>query len=103
MLTDASASFALIAPEVVKSVGRELGVPDRVLNILVSQVVLDGSCIMTIIGKLEPASMPQHVRMNRKPDTRPFTGPSDDLTHSRGGQRTPAFGHEDVRPGIVPL
>ncbi len=72
---------ASVFPETVEPVRGELGVPDRMLNVFVSQVVLDRPGVVAVIGKLEPASMAQHVRMDRKPDTRPFTGPSDDLTN----------------------
>ena len=44
------------------------------------EVMLNSSRVVPVIGELEPAGMSQHVRMYRKPDTRRFTGPSDDLT-----------------------
>ncbi len=39
----------LILPKLLKTTGRKLGIAHRVLNILVSQIVLDGSCIMPLI------------------------------------------------------
>ncbi len=51
------------------------------LNVLVSQVMLDRSSVMAVIRQLEPASMAQHMWMHRKPKSRELTGASDDLTH----------------------
>ena len=42
------------------------GVPDRVLDVLVAKVVLQGSRIVTIIGELEPAGMAKHVWVDRE-------------------------------------
>ena len=57
---------ASVVPEPVEPVRRELGVPDRVLDVFVSQVMLDRSSVVAIIGELEPTSMAQHVGMYRK-------------------------------------
>ena len=35
-------------------------------DVLVREVVLQGSRIVTIIGELEPAGVAQHVRVDRK-------------------------------------
>ena len=53
----------LISPEVFEPIGRELGVADGVLDILVAEIVLQGSGIVPVVGKLIAARMPQHVRM----------------------------------------
>ena len=41
-------------------------VADRMLDILMPQVILDGAGILALIGQIEPGSMAQHVRMDRK-------------------------------------
>ena len=53
----------LISPEVAEPVGRKLGVTDGVLDVLVAEIVLQGSGIVPVVGKLIAARMPQHVRM----------------------------------------
>jgi len=53
-----------VPPKVLESVGCHFGVPDRVLDVLVAKVVLQGSRIVTIIGQLEPARMAKHVRVD---------------------------------------
>ena len=53
-----------VPPKVLESVRRH--VPDRVLNVLVPEVVLQGARVVAIICELEPAGMAEHVRVNRE-------------------------------------
>ena len=46
-----------IPPKVLEPVGRHVGVPDRVLNVLVPEVVLQGPGVVAIVRELEPAGM----------------------------------------------
>ena len=55
---------ASVPPKVFESVGRHFGVPDRVLDVLVAKVVLQGPRIVAIICELEPTGMAKHVRMD---------------------------------------
>jgi len=49
------ASQASVAsPKVFKAVRRHLGVPDRVLDILMAPIVLQNPGVMAIVGELEP-------------------------------------------------
>src|SRR5262249_43007570 len=54
------------SPKVLEPVWRHFGVPDRVLNVLVPEVVLQGSRVVAIVGELEPTGMAQHVGVDRK-------------------------------------
>src|SRR5499427_396249 len=56
----------LIPPKVLEPVGRHVGVSDRVLNVLVSEIVLQGPRVVAIVGELEPAGMAKHVRVDRE-------------------------------------
>src|SRR5262245_66350954 len=58
------ASTTLVPPKVLEPVGRHFGVSDRVLDVLVAEVVLQGPRVVTIIGQLEPARMAKHVRVD---------------------------------------
>jgi hypothetical protein len=51
-------------PKVLEPVGCHVGVPDGVLNVLVAEIVLQGTGIMAIVGELEPTGMAQHVRVD---------------------------------------
>src|SRR6516162_2828288 len=56
----------VVPPKVVEPVGRHFGVPDRVLNVLVTEVVLQGPRVVAIVGELEPAVMAKHVGVDRE-------------------------------------
>ena len=71
----------LVLPESVEPVWCKLGVPDRVLDVLVSQVMLDRPGVVAVVGELETTGVAEHVGMHRKPKSRQLTGASDDLTH----------------------
>src|SRR5262249_14568869 len=43
-----------------------LGVPERVLNVLVPEVVLQGSRIVAIVGELEATGVAKHVWVDRE-------------------------------------
>jgi hypothetical protein len=49
-----------------KPVRRQLGVPDCVLNVFMSEVFLDQSRIGASIGQVVTAGVPEHVRMDRQ-------------------------------------
>ena len=55
-----------VPPKVLEAVGRHFGVPDRVLDVLVPEVVLQGPRVVAIVGELEPAGMAKHVRVDRE-------------------------------------
>src|SRR5215831_14828098 len=52
-------------PKVLEPVGCHVGVPDGVLNVLVPEIVLQGSRVVAIVGQLEPAGMAKHVWVDR--------------------------------------
>ena len=53
-------------PKVFEPVGRHVGVPDRVLDVPVPEVVLQSPCVVAIVGELEPTGMAQHVWVDRE-------------------------------------
>ena len=55
---------------------RQLGVADRVLDILVAEVRLQRPGVVTGIGKRIAATVPKHVRMDRKRHLGPSTDPA---------------------------
>ena len=52
-----------IAPEILKSRRRKLGVADRVLNVVVAEVRLQRPCVVPLVGQRVTAGVPQHVRV----------------------------------------
>ena len=55
-----------LPPKVLEPVGCHLGVPDRVLDVLVPEVVLQGPGVVAVVGQFEPAGMAKHVRVDRE-------------------------------------
>src|SRR5262249_23726845 len=64
LVRESSAPSSSVPPKIFEPVGRHFGVPDRVLNVLVPKVVLQGPCVVAIVGELEPAGMAKHVGMD---------------------------------------
>ena len=59
--------YALLAPYASKATGIELGVPNRVLNISVPHIILEGPHVYALVGERIARSVPQHVRVNLEP------------------------------------
>ena len=55
-----------VLPKVIETVRGQLRVAHGVLNVLMSEIVLNGAGIMPVINKLVTTTMAQHVRMNRE-------------------------------------
>src|SRR5665811_524512 len=90
---------ACLAPEILKPRRRQLRVPDRMLNVAVTEVSLDRSGIMSLVGQGITAGMPipSVLRVHAESDIR-YTQPricllytsdaADDLTRvDLGGRR----------------
>src|SRR5215475_13633983 len=90
------ASTTLIPPKVLESVGRHFGVPDRVLNVLVPEVVLQGSRIVAIVGELEPTGVAKHVRVDGEWQLGGLTEALDKPVETDGADRPAALGNEHV-------
>ena len=54
---------ALLSPEVLEPVGRQLGVANGMLDVLVPQIGLQRPRVMPFVGQRIAAGMAQHVRM----------------------------------------
>src|SRR5215831_9129706 len=53
-------------PKVLEPVWRHFGVSDRVLDVLVPEVVLQGPRVVAIVGELKPTGVAKHVRVDGK-------------------------------------
>src|SRR6516165_8616176 len=85
-----------VPPKVFEPVGRHFGIPDRVLNVLVPKVVLQGPRVVAIIGQLEPAGMAQHVGVDREWHLRGFPEALDKPVETDGTDWAAALGNEHV-------
>jgi len=55
-----------VPPKVLEPIGRHFGVPDRVLNVLVPEVVLQNPRVVAVVGELEATGMAKHVWVDRE-------------------------------------
>src|SRR3954452_15349459 len=53
-----------VLPEILEPLRGQLGVPCGVLDVAMAQPLLNGSCVVPIVGQLKAASGAQHVRMD---------------------------------------
>ena len=56
--------FMSAPPEILEPCRRQLGISNRMLDILVPEVGLQSPRIVALVGQREPAGMPQHVGVN---------------------------------------
>ena len=50
-----------LPPKVLEPVGRQFGIPDRVLDVLVPEVVLQSPCVGTLGGRPEALDKPMET------------------------------------------
>jgi hypothetical protein len=91
----AAKQTSVASPKILESVGRHFGVSDGVLDVLVPEVVLQGSRIVTIIGELEPTGMAQHVGVDREWHVSGFPEALDEPVETDGTD-DPALRNEHV-------
>ena len=90
-----------IFPERAESSGVQFGVSYRVLDVAMSQVLLNGSRIVTIVGQFETGRVTQHVRMDREREVGTTARSSDEFPNGRCGQRTASFADEEIGRATV--
>src|SRR6266436_2635854 len=83
-------------PKVFEAIGRHLGVPHCVLNVLVPEVVLQGPRVVAIVGELEPASMAKHVRVDREWHLGGLADALDEAMETDRADWSAALGNEHV-------
>src|SRR5262245_41162825 len=85
-----------VPPKVLEPVGRHFGVPDRVLDVLVAKVVLQGPRVVAIICELEPTGVAKHVRVDGEWHLSGLPEVLDEPVETDGADRPTAFGNEYV-------
>jgi len=85
-----------VPPKLFEAVGRHVGVPDRVLNVLVAEVVLQGPRVVAVVGQLEPAGMAKHVRVDREWHLGGLPEALDEAVETDGTDWSAALGNEYV-------
>ena len=73
-----------ILPEIPEPRRTQLGVPDRVLDIPVTKVLLDRASIVALVRELISACVAQHMRMDGKGNPCRLSSTSDQLADRVG-------------------
>src|SRR5271165_714932 len=55
-----------VLPELLEAVGRKVGVPYRMRDVLVPEVMLQGPGVVALVGQLVAAGVAQHMWVHRK-------------------------------------
>ena len=74
-------SVRSVLPEVAESRRGQLGVANRVLDILVAEILLDCSRIVPIVGEFVSRCMSKHVRVNRELELGHFPSSGDEFAN----------------------
>ncbi len=56
----------LIFPKIFKPIWREFSVDNRIFDISMSHIALNGARIMAVVGKVKSCAMTKHMRMDGK-------------------------------------
>src|SRR5262249_55588246 len=85
---------ALIFPPPLKSCRSQLGITDRVLYVLVAEIVLQRSRIPPGIRLVESTGVSEHVRVSLDSEPGGLASPVNELLKVGHGHRRSAFGQE---------
>jgi hypothetical protein len=85
-----------VVPESLKPVRSKLRVSHSVLDVPMTEIVLDRAGVVSLIGELETAGVAQHVRVNGEAKPGLVASPSDDLPDRGIGHGRSTLGREDV-------
>jgi hypothetical protein len=65
----------------LKPIRSQLGVLNRVLDLLVTEVILNNAGVITSRGEIVTAAVAEHMRMNREFKASQLTGSGDNLAN----------------------
>src|SRR5215472_6805513 len=85
-----------LAPKILEAVRRHFGVPDRVLDVLVPEVVLQRPRVVAIVSELEPTGMAQHVWVDRERHLGSLADALDESVKADGTHWPAGLGNEYV-------
>src|SRR3712207_4029765 len=91
-----AASSVLLPPKVSEALGGELGVPGRVLDVAVPEPLLDRAGVVAVVGELEAAAVPEHVRVDGEGEAGPLADTTHELLEAGHAQRARALAGEEV-------
>jgi hypothetical protein len=81
-------------PKTPEKIGRQGRVPNG--RLAVAEIGLDGASVVSVVGELEAAGVPQHVGVNEEGEFRSHARPGNHALISGCGKRCATFRDEDV-------
>ena len=85
-----------VPPKVLEPVGRHLGVPDGMLDVLVPEVMLQGPRVVAVVRELETTGMTEHVGVDWEWHLGGLAEALDEPMETDGADWPPALGNEYV-------
>jgi hypothetical protein len=85
-----------IPPKSLETIRRQRGVGDRVLDVSVSEIMLDCAGVASIVGEFIAAGMAQHVGVNLEREAGLDAQPCDHPTKAADGERRTTLGQEHI-------
>src|SRR5258708_19515355 len=87
-----------LGPEAPEPTRHQRGVPDGVLDVPVSEVVLNQPRVRPSVGEVEARRVSQHVRVDREGEPGPLASASGELPHPGPGAPSPPPAQENTSP-----
>ena len=87
---------ASVFPKVIKPLAGKLCVAHRVLNVLVTEIMLDRARVVTLVGQLVTGGMTKHVGTHREFEASLSARARDHLAYGRVRQWTATFTDKDI-------
>ena len=53
-----------VPPKILEAVGRHFCVADGVLDVFMTEIMLQGPCVVAVVCELEPTGVAKHVRVD---------------------------------------
>ena len=96
-----SLSDVSVLPEVLEPIWRHFSIADRVHDVFVSHVVLEGSRVVPIVGELVARGVPEHVRMDWEWELCGFSSSGDRFQESDSRRGPTTLGDKHISRFLI--
>src|ERR1700704_6590391 len=90
-----------VPPEVFEPVRRKLAISNRVLDVLMPEIMLQAAGIDALVGQLVAAAVPEHVRMDWERNLGGYTEAGNHTAEARRTHWRAPLGQEDVAAMVL--
>ena len=85
-----------VPPKILEAVGRHFCVADGVLDVFMTEIMLQGSCVVAVVCELEPTGVAKHVWVDREWHLGSLAEALDEAMETDGPDWPAALGNEYV-------